>query len=1631
MVDLFIWYLIMEQLSQDLQIPTSPNQITLVDAISIDCIKTGSSVRLNSDLPRYMLRKIMLLDGSSRKLPNVDTQVVSSKNAKSTARSSWFKDDEEGESFHSMDIFLYLFLKSAPTFSQTIVTQLAKCQLSLPLITHDSDKDEVTLNCFAFQTLFLNRYVSGEDTRCFSVLEEPLPIISFIRVGQCEHSQKSEFLNFLLNVRHCYFSTRNSPGSTSRRFLLNGTVEVAWYIPKYKENVNINHHFVILNLRGDATLYSKQTSFIGEVSTIVYVFVPISILTPKMSSQLEEYHSKFKSKVIFLLYMTTECDLTDIPNILSDENLTIRLKKKNLSTDSTLIANSISNNLADKKSYLTLSQCIEVASSIGIRSDIELSYIETMQESVLSICKEFPQTIDNLSYPTPLADVKSNLLSLQGYFRNWSESNRELQLMGGSIGNVESYGDNNNPKKIQKEIRSKQLRQLKKPSYLLSGILDQCCKLKTDEINLFFKLLKDHLNEISRKFLPLLYDQYRQLLKNDSKQEETKSKLSGAADCITRSSLGIEHIFRELGQVYEAYRLSNDASLKFSVSSKLNYDPTLLSKVVARLIIQGHSLEIVNGDDNHVPITWVPDVLNKLSEIIGRDKKIFVVSVLGIQSSGKSTLLNAMFGIDFPVSSGRCTRGVFLQVIPIKQELTGQLGYDYVFLLDSEGLRAAELTGSLSYRRDNEMATFIVGLADLSIINIKGESNSEVQDILQIAIIAFIRMKVTYKKPICIFVHQNVADIQAKDNLRIARNKFIDTLNEMTVCAAQQENKELQFSRFDDVIRFNPEEDVLYFPGLFEGDPPMTSVSSGYVSKVQELREKILNPYQSIRFQILKEWSHKVLDIWNSVIKESFVFSYRNILEVNARVELDKSMCSWYSNFIQDMIPVKSDFISRLYNVECKSLRSTLNEIIQELNTKVSETKPQSDKIIDHFFILHEKKEIFVQWKKNSEQFFIDCRKKEEKRIRQDCEAIFKVIGQKQEIVEKFNTCRRQIVSEVHDLFVKYKVASDAPDSVGDKVAFDAPGSVDTLFSEYWEKWRPQFHNSEFLELSDISSDMQQVFLECSQLNQLDVFSSRQEYLFDNNIFKEVGRGDFDTISRSISAAQDECSYCKILDYHHKKITWVKFKQFLHLGRQRSEAELDDTQIKFTSIFTYQNETIDNFILNIHQDSNYDKSYFFMLIDKCVNLISGYNELEKKVNARQSIILTNYYIFDFTFFQCCKAIQNFEDLQETFFEKSNLEKKLSELESTLKKIFHALCAGIQSENLCATELATITLNGMSEHLKDTVLQSLHKLFIEDPEHGTIYSSRPSLQLSVLKELAKKKDFNTYISFINSPFTYIDNYILGNIREYSVKQSVVSNILAKINQCTDNFRAKCSEITKSAHSQDINTFKEWKLHYHKNIKQSVRGVKLSDLDILDVYTVENLKQFSDLFLQILNDSIKQFDWKDWIRRIFTNTELLAIKDNITNSLIGCKALCPFCKEPCQLSAGEHEHYCGTFHRPQGISGWRNHSSNIIVSQECTTNILEKRTFLYEAKSYKYEDYRTVNDYFNSWKILGQDSIDSKYWQWVLCTFQKEFVDYYKILPNKTIGKRWSHLTKEEVIDDIENLYHKNYFIDTKN
>ncbi|CAF2452841.1 unnamed protein product [Rotaria sp. Silwood2] len=79
----------------------------------------------------------------------------------------------------------------------------------------------------------------------------------------------------------------------------------------------------------------------------------------------------------------------------------------------------------------------------------------------------------------------------------------------------------------------------------------------------------------------------------------------------------------------------------------------------------------------------------------------------GVQSSGKSTLLNIMFGEHFLSSVGRCTRGVNIQLIKVEDRDE----YDYILLMDTE--------------------------ADAAIALVNGEQDETLKDVLPIVMLAY------------------------------------------------------------------------------------------------------------------------------------------------------------------------------------------------------------------------------------------------------------------------------------------------------------------------------------------------------------------------------------------------------------------------------------------------------------------------------------------------------------------------------------------------------------------------------------------------------------------------------------------------------------------------------------------------------------------------------------------------------------------------------------------------------------------------------------------------------------------------------------------------------------------------------
>nr|XP_032834703.1 uncharacterized protein LOC116956925 [Petromyzon marinus] len=112
------------------------------------------------------------------------------------------------------------------------------------------------------------------------------------------------------------------------------------------------------------------------------------------------------------------------------------------------------------------------------------------------------------------------------------------------------------------------------------------------------------------------------------------------------------------------------------------------------------------------------------------------------KSSGKSTLLNALFACKFAVSVGRCTRGLFMRLLFLEEKLVKKLKCDAIVLIDTEGLGAPEkMKDENAEQKDRILATFAMSVSNLTLINVLGEYMQDLTKILQIAIVAMAQLK--------------------------------------------------------------------------------------------------------------------------------------------------------------------------------------------------------------------------------------------------------------------------------------------------------------------------------------------------------------------------------------------------------------------------------------------------------------------------------------------------------------------------------------------------------------------------------------------------------------------------------------------------------------------------------------------------------------------------------------------------------------------------------------------------------------------------------------------------------------------------------------------------------------------------
>jgi hypothetical protein len=92
--------------------------------------------------------------------------------------------------------------------------------------------------------------------------------------------------------------------------------------------------------------------------------------------------------------------------------------------------------------------------------------------------------------------------------------------------------------------------------------------------------------------------------------------------------------------------------------------------------------------------------------------------------------------------------------------------------------------------------------------------------------------------------------------------------------------------------------------------------------------------------------------------------------------------------------------------------------------------------------------------------------------------------------------------------------------------------------------------------------------------------------------------------------------------------------------------------------------------------------------------------------------------------------------------------------------------------------------------------------------------------------------------------------------------------------------------------------------------------------------------------------------------------------------------------------------------------------------CTKNVCGGILFSNSATSgewHLYEDYQSVNDYYKSWSIAPDPSLEtSTYWKWFMVTFSKDLAEYYDA-KEPEIPSSWKNHSFREVKEQLRQQY----------
>jgi len=376
------------------------------------------------------------------------------------------------------------------------------------------------------------------------------------------------------------------------------------------------------------------------------------------------------------------------------------------------------------------------------------------------------------------------------------------------------------------------------------------------------------------------------------------------------------------------------------------------------------------------PMRWHPQVVG--SPLFGTDflgdvlrefdqdfkvnestKPLLVISVIGVQSSGKSTLLNYLFGCSFVTHSGRCTRGLFISLLETADNV--------VVILDTEGLLSVEARDDVF---DKQVALMTMACSHLVIVNNRGELGRHVGDLFQVCLFALYHLNLAKIAPAIGFVLQCLSMVNESQQY-----EWVSTVKKSLEESVEElQRQESGSFRLQDLVHLD-NDSIFIMPSAFNDDVQygvqVSRPTSLYALEALNLRQMVFRWIQKAKekqgsdasFGSLSQWYDHARMVWaNLEMCGTDLLQFRTMRQVLLAQQLEEFCNALVQKYVDEGLAKQGDEIMERKNRELQKAQTESdvkvvdNEFVIEFDLARQNCQREMNDEFDKFVTQHDKK---------------------------------------------------------------------------------------------------------------------------------------------------------------------------------------------------------------------------------------------------------------------------------------------------------------------------------------------------------------------------------------------------------------------------------------------------------------------------------------------------------------------------------------------------------------------------------------------------------------------------------------------------------------------------------------------------